>query len=256
VEATEEARAFRAAGLVTCVPLVQQEEGAKQPQLEGFLLLGERLAGGPLGSFDRRLLGLLGQAVAITFHNEMLYRRSIVDDLTQVSSRGYFDAHLNREIGRWKRYREGGLSLLLMDLDRFKEINDRHGHTAGDEALRQAAQSLREGVRVVDVVARYGGEEFAIILVKCDRSSAAEVAERLRRALERLEVSAGAGRLRLTGSFGVACFPEDAEDKQRLIEVADRALYRAKAEGRNRVCVAGESGAGGLDGPGDGGKKK
>jgi diguanylate cyclase (GGDEF)-like protein len=206
--------------------------------LEGFLLLGERLAGGPMGTFEKRLLGLLGQAVAITFHNEMLYRRSIVDDLTRVSSRGHFDANLNQEIGRIRRYGGRGLCLVMIDLDHFKQINDAHGHLAGDAVLRRVAGVLRETVRTVDMVARYGGEEFAVILIEIERPAAGEVAERLRRMVEVARAGFDGAELGITASFGVACVPDDAEDKQKLIEAADSALYRAKAAGRNRVCLA------------------
>jgi len=236
--AGEEAARLRGLGLVTCVPLVQQADGDRPAQLEGFLLLGERLAGGPMGTFEKRLLGLLGQAVAITFHNEMLYRRSIVDDLTRVSSRGHFDANLNQEIGRIRRYGGRGLCLVMIDLDHFKQINDAHGHLAGDAVLRRVAGVLRETVRTVDMVARYGGEEFAVILIEIERPAAGEVAERLRRMVEAARASFDGAELGITASFGVACFPDDAEDKQKLIEAADSALYRAKAAGRNRVCLA------------------
>ena len=234
----EEAERLRALGMVTCVPLVQAAERDRPAQLEGFLLLGERLAGGPMGTFEKRLLGLLGQAVAITFHNEMLYRRSIVDDLTKVSSRGHFDAHLNQEISRIRRYGGRGIALLMLDLDHFKQVNDTHGHLAGDAVLKNAAAVLREGVRTVDMVARYGGEEFAVILIEIDRPFALEVAERLRQMVAASAVSFNGAQLKITVSLGVACFPDDAEDKQKLIEAADSALYGAKAAGRNQVRMA------------------
>jgi diguanylate cyclase (GGDEF)-like protein len=251
--ACDEAGRLRALGLVTCVPLVQQADGDRPAQLEGFLLLGERLAGGPMGVFEKRLLGMLGQAVAITFHNEMLYRRSIVDDLTGVSSRGHFDAHLNQEINRIRRYGGRGICLAMIDLDHFKQVNDTHGHLAGDAVLRKVAEVLREAVRTVDLVARYGGEEFAVILIEIERDKAMEVAERLRRMVEAARVPFDDGELKVTASFGVACFPDDAEDKQKLIEAADSALYRVKAAGRNGVCLAPAMPAGG--GSSAGGKR-
>ena len=238
VPAGEELERLRGLGMVTCVPLVEQAGGDRASQLEGFLLLGDRLAGGPMGTFEKRLLGLLGQAVAITFRNEMLYRRSIVDDLTRVSSRGHFDAHLNQEINRIRRYGGRGISLVMVDLDHFKQVNDTHGHLAGDAALRKVAAVLRDTVRTVDMVARYGGEEFAVILLEIERAKAAEVAERLRRNVEAASIDFNGTELKITASFGVACFPDDAEDKQKLIEAADSALYRAKDGGRNRMCLA------------------
>ncbi len=238
IENLEEVKKLRGLGMVNCVPLIQQADRSHPAQLEGLLFLGERLAGGQMGSFERRMLGMLGQAVAITFHNELLYRRSIIDDLTGVSSRGHFEAHLSQEVGRVRRYSSKSISLAMLDLDHFKNVNDTHGHLAGDEVLKATAALLREVVRSVDLVARYGGEEFAVILIEIDRPSAAEVAERLRSSLESMTVDFGGQGLRITGSFGVACFPDDARDKRGLIEAADAALYRAKAAGRNRTCVA------------------
>ncbi|HOX06040.1 MAG TPA: GGDEF domain-containing protein [Planctomycetota bacterium] len=253
VAAFEDAARLRSLGLVTCVPLVQQADGDRPAQLEGLLLLGERLAGGPMGPVEKRMLGLLGQAVAITFHNEMLYRRSIIDDLTGVASRGHFDAHLNQEINRIKRYGGRGICLVMVDLDHFKKVNDTHGHQAGDAALRKAAAVLRDTVRTVDMVARYGGEEFAVILLEIERDKAQEVAERLRSRIEAARVECGGVELGITASFGVACFPDDGEDKQKLIGAADSALYRAKASGRNRVVMA-PSGA--ADGGSSAGEKR
>jgi diguanylate cyclase (GGDEF)-like protein len=238
VEASEEAARLRALGMVSCVPLVQQAASGQPVQLEGLLLLGERLVGGAVDACDRRMLGLIGQAVAITFRNELLYRRSIVDDLTGVSSRGHFEAQLGQEIGRVRRYGGRSLSLVMIDLDHFKKVNDKFGHPAGDEVLRSVARIFKEAVRAVDMVARYGGEEFAIILIEIDRPSATEVADRLRAALEAMAVNHDGRRIRITASFGVSCFPDDAEDKRALVKAADQALYRAKAEGRNRVCTA------------------
>ncbi len=238
IEKLEEVKKLHELGMVSCVPLIQQADRSHPAQLEGLLFLGERLAGGQLNSFERRMLGMLGQTVAITFHNELLYRRSIIDDLTGVSSRGHFEAHLSQEVGRVRRYSSRSISLVMLDLDHFKNVNDTHGHLAGDEVLKATADILREAVRSVDLVARYGGEEFAVILIEIDRASAAEVAERLRCSLEETIVNFEGRELRVTGSFGVACFPDDAGDKRGLIEAADAALYRAKAEGRNLLCVA------------------
>ncbi|MHC4914335.1 MAG: GGDEF domain-containing protein [Planctomycetota bacterium] len=238
VASDEEVEKLRSLGMVTCVPLIQQADRTHPAQIEGLLLLGERLVGGQMDAFERRMLGMLGQAVAITFHNELLYRRSIIDDLTGVSSRGHFEAHLSREIGRVRRYSSKSISLVMLDLDHFKNVNDTHGHLAGDEILKATAALLRDTVRSVDLVARYGGEEFAVILIEIDHESAEEVAERLRAGMERIAVDFGGRQLGITGSFGVACFPDDAEDRRGLLEAADTAVYRAKSEGRNRVCAA------------------
>jgi diguanylate cyclase len=124
------------------------------------------------------------------------------------------------------------VSLILLDIDHFKRVNDTHGHDAGDAALRILANALREELRGVDTAARYGGEEFAIILPQAGPEGAQVVAERLRSRIERTEVP-GVGCI--TASLGVATFPGDASSRELLVTSADRALYLAKRTGRNRV---------------------
>jgi len=123
------------------------------------------------------------------------------------------------------------LSLILMDVDRFKAFNDTFGHLAGDEVLRQVARLLGESARTTDVVARFGGEEFAILLPNTDLQGAASLAERFRVAIE----SAPWKRRRVTASFGVAAVTPEMADASALVSGADAALYRAKMSGRNRV---------------------
>ena len=123
-------------------------------------------------------------------------------------------------------------SLIMLDVDHFKDYNDAFGHPAGDEALRSVALTLREGVRLQDVVARYGGEEFVILLPATDAAMALTTAERLRAAIER---QSGMPRP-VTASFGVATSDAGASDTGLLVEQADQALYHAKRSGRNRAC--------------------
>ena len=127
------------------------------------------------------------------------------------------------------------LSAVLLDLDRFRQVNDLHGHDRGDKALAAIGQILAASLRASDFAARYGGAEFLLLLPDTDRSGALDVAERIRRVLERTELRE-AGRL--TASFGLATLPDDAVEPEALIRRADRALYAAKARGRNRVEVA------------------
>jgi len=126
----------------------------------------------------------------------------------------------------------------MFDIDHFKRFNDTYGHLQGDIIIKEISRILIASTRSIDVCARYGGEEFAVILIEIERPAAGEVAERLRRMVEAARASFDGAELGVTASFGVACFPDDAEDKQKLIEAADSALYRAKAAGRNRVCLA------------------
>jgi diguanylate cyclase (GGDEF)-like protein len=127
------------------------------------------------------------------------------------------------------------LSAILADLDHFKQVNDNYGHPIGDEVLAAAAESFRNSVRSSDFVARYGGEEFLVLLQGTDKQSAAEVAEKMRRALAYLRVPGFAARA--TASFGIATIPDDAAEPDGLLRAADEALYSSKENGRDRVTV-------------------
>jgi two-component system cell cycle response regulator len=166
---------------------------------------------------------------------EELRAMAATDGLTRVANRRSFEVALAREIARSRRTDEP-TSLVLVDIDHFKALNDRYGHQAGDEVLKAVAAALVEGCRAADVVARYGGEEFVVVLHSCATASAMETAERLRAAVSAVDVGTGG----VTASFGVATFPYDAGDPHALVKTADTALYRAKREGRNRVVVASE----------------
>jgi diguanylate cyclase len=127
------------------------------------------------------------------------------------------------------------IAAVLMDLDHFKQVNDLHGHDRGDQALAMIGEILSASLRASDFAARYGGEEFLLLLPDTDRSGAVEVAEKLRRTIAQTEVrEVGV----MTASFGIAVLPDDAAESEQLIRKADRALYAAKARGRNRVEVA------------------
>ncbi len=164
--------------------------------------------------------------------------------MTQVYSRSHFDLHLESEISRAERYTSSEppdairyVTLIMMDIDHFKNFNDSHGHQAGDAALVQVAKTLRDNLRKSDVVARYGGEEFAVIAPEAVKNEGARLAERLRSSLEKWRFSWGEQKdLMLTASFGVATYPIDAKDIRGLIAVADKALCVAKSHGRNRVA--------------------
>jgi diguanylate cyclase (GGDEF)-like protein len=131
------------------------------------------------------------------------------------------------------------LSLVLLDLDRFKQLNDSAGHEAGDQALRQLADCLRREMRLADSVARYGGDEFVVILPHAGSAGALNVAERLRARIEEIHIPPFGN---LTASIGIASFPEHAKTRAELFRLADRALYDAKGAGRNcvRIAEAGE----------------
>lgn len=170
-----------------------------------------------------------------SFH-ENLMSSALRDGLTKLFNKRYLMDRLDSELKFAQRH-QTALTLLMLDLDHFKKINDTNGHLAGDMILAAVAAALLRAVRNEDVVARFGGEEIAIVLRAIGLEAAAHMAERLRKVVELAEVDVGGKMLRATVSIGVAGYPSTpAETVEELIEAADKALYRAKAEGRNRVC--------------------
>lgn len=165
-----------------------------------------------------------------------LERQSQTDALTGVCNRRAFDAQLAVELARARRYHTP-LSLVMIDLDRFKQLNDRHGHPAGDEVLRRLGALLESEKRAGDLVCRYGGEEFAALLPHTGAQDALAWAERVRARLADEPIPIPAGQVRVTASFGVA---ERAagDDAGTLVQAADQALYEAKGTGRNRSVLA------------------
>lgn len=173
--------------------------------------------------------------------NAWLYRQisrvSVTDGLTGLFNHRHFLECLKREHFRSLRYR-AVFSLLMIDIDHFKKINDVFGHPTGDQVLRELADILREGLRSMDLPARYGGEEFAVLLPETNEQDAQRVSERLRQAIERKVFAAPTPLLHCTVSIGVSAFdPESAVSEGVVLERADKALYEAKRQGRNRVCV-------------------
>lgn len=173
---------------------------------------------------------------------ENLRDQAIRDPLTGLFNRRYLMETLSREITRSKRS-GSPLAVALIDVDRFKVVNDSHGHDVGDQVLVAVAQLLGSLVREGDVVCRYGGEEFVLLLPNTSATVAVERAERCRQAMAQLhEVAALAGRP-VTMSVGVAVMPEHADGGEALIDAADRAMYRAKRQGRDQVVLASERAA-------------
>jgi diguanylate cyclase (GGDEF)-like protein len=173
--------------------------------------------------------------------NARLAQLAVTDGLTGLYNHRHFHERLTLEVERSQR---SGLplSLLMLDVDNFKQFNDTFGHPSGDEVLRQLARVLADTRRANDVVARYGGEEFAVILVDTAKFTAAKVAERVRERVYSNDFSEAAPRAgTLSVSIGVATFPDDGVDVEALVRSADTALYAAKRAGRNRVVLATET---------------
>ncbi|MCE9582469.1 MAG: GGDEF domain-containing protein [Planctomycetes bacterium] len=238
-----EAEQLRALDLETVAPLLRFQNG--KAELKGVLAIGKRLVKAPFAADDLQMFGLLGSIIAISLHNAELHRKAIVDNLTQVYSRGHFDLAMEAEISRAERY--GGqhhsdevrfVSLVMMDIDHFKRVNDTHGHPVGDVVLRMVAKALRQTVRKSDVVSRYGGEEFALIAPETNKEEAIRMAERLRLRIAGDKADASGKGVGVTASFGVATYPNDAGNLRELVAAADKALYAAKERGRNQVVAA------------------
>lgn len=164
---------------------------------------------------------------------EALRRLATRDQLTGLLNRREFDRILAEEEERWQRF-EHPVALVMVDIDRFKSINDTHGHPVGDLVLREVARRLAEVVRSVDRVARFGGEEFALIIMESDREAAMDTARRACAAIEREPIVVRETLpLNVTVSAGAASLPADAKSSETLVTAADRALYAAKSAGRN-----------------------
>jgi diguanylate cyclase (GGDEF)-like protein len=190
------------------------------------------------GPEHERLLTSLGLLIASALQNARLYELAMVDGLTGLFMRRYFDARIEEEIERARRYGTP-FSVVMMDVDDFKHLNDTQGHVVGDRVLRAIAAVVKEQMRGVDTAARYGGEEIAVILPRTEMLDAYNQAERIRAAVAEQRVVTDeepARVLGVTASFGIAAFPESgATSGEDLVRRADRALYRAKKLGKNRV---------------------
>jgi diguanylate cyclase (GGDEF)-like protein len=173
--------------------------------------------------------------LAVAISHARLFRQvstqAMTDALTGLYNHRYFQERLDREIKLADRNNDQ-VSLILLDLDHLKRINDTHGHRSGDNTLCHVAKVMQSTVREVDICVRYGGEEFVVILPQCGREGAITVAERLREAIASTHLPKIG---QVTASIGVATYPAAARAKEELIEMADRAMYLAKAAGRNRV---------------------
>lgn len=171
--------------------------------------------------------------------NALLYRRvvqaSLKDPLTGAGNRVALEHALSRDMDMARRYGQA-LSVIMLDMDHFKSLNDTYGHHAGDAALRAVALLLREQLRNIDMSFRFGGEEFVVLLANTDARAAALVGERIRSAVEQLPLLVGDRTIRLSASLGCATY-QLGETQQALLQRADRALYEAKRGGRNRLCV-------------------
>lgn len=188
----------------------------------------------------QHFLSILCNQAAVSIMNAKLHLEmemmAITDGLTGLLNHRRFQERLSGEFCRIERHPEP-LSLVLADIDHFKKVNDTYGHPTGDEILKKVAVIFKRMVRDIDVVARYGGEEFALILVNTEREGAYKLSERIRKAIEKKAFTFSGKKISVTLSLGIANYPGDGKLKEELISMADEALYRAKAEGRNRTLL-------------------
>jgi diguanylate cyclase (GGDEF)-like protein len=190
---------------------------------------------------DLQFFSVIGYQMAATLKHfqrlSSIKNMASYDTLTGLYNRRYFEERLGMEAEKF--FRSGSsLSLIMVDVDHFKKVNDTFGHGAGDKALCRIASLLKGSVRKKDVVARYGGEEFILILPEAGLKESSMIAERIRRLVESTPLDVERRQIRLTVSMGICSFPtHQAKSKEELVEQADVALYNAKRGGRNRVCV-------------------
>lgn len=188
---------------------------------------------------DLRILSTIADFAAIAFENATNYQRvkemTIRDDLTALYNQRYLHQILDHEVERARRYYKE-LSVVFIDLDKFKQVNDKHGHVHGSALLKETAEVILQNTRNIDYCARYGGDEFTIVLPETGKADGLISAERMRSAIEKHVFLKEDGiNAKFTASFGVATFPEDAQSKADLIKMADEAMYDAKHKNRNVV---------------------
>lgn len=205
--------------------------------VNGILVLGEKIGGGDFDDRDRAYLSDIAGLAAIAIHNAYLFELTTTDRMTKLKLKHTF---LNTLQDRMKpKHHDDVTSLVMLDIDLFKRVNDTFGHQAGDETLKGVAQILQEEVRLVDMAARYGGEEFILLLPGTDRNGAFEVGERIRRRVEAAGFVSGDKLVRVTVSLGVAEYNPSLDlTPTNFIERVDRALYASKQNGRNRTTLA------------------
>ncbi len=192
------------------------------------------------------IINLLGLDFAMVFKLLLLYDEvkelSITDGLTELYNKHYFLEVFDKEFERAKRF-NNNMSLIMMDIDFFKSVNDTYGHLQGDTVLKEMGSIIKQNIRKTDFPARYGGEEFVILAINADIQNTTKLAEKIRKVVESHSFKAETEPLKLTVSFGVATATETVRHQVDLIKMADDALYQAKKSGRNKVCTAPTNGS-------------
>lgn len=203
--------------------------------LNGIIILGERINNKNFTENEKEYLIDIAQLAGIAIHNASLYEMATTDMMTKLKIHHYFQTLLMEEMERASRLSRP-LSLIMADIDHFKDLNDTYGHQAGDLVLINVARIMKESIRHIDVASRYGGEEFAIILPGTEIHESLIVAERIRQNIDKSHVTYDGRELNVTISIGVAEYdPDQDKTKSTFIERADKAMYISKRNGRNLV---------------------
>ena len=215
------------------VPLVAQDKTI------GVITVSFRQPGA-ISAYQQHMMSIIANQVAVNIANAKLHhimrKMATTDGLTGLINHRHFQEKADERFARSTRFPEP-ISVLLMDIDHFKKVNDTYGHPIGDAVLKQLSGILRDTVRDIDMPARYGGEEFIVLLENTDGAGAVTMGERLRKAVEKSSFKFGDVTVPVTISVGAASFPADGKDKKEIIERSDQALYHAKRTGRNRVST-------------------
>jgi diguanylate cyclase (GGDEF)-like protein len=221
---------------ILCAPLISRGRTI------GVVEIINRLGGGRFTQADLEVLLTLVEPCAIAIENAILFQKTeqltITDDLTKLFNSRYLNLYIGREIKRCKRHGIP-LSVIFLDLDGFKGVNDQHGHLAGSRTLTEVGSILAEAVRESDILARYGGDEFVVVLPETPPSGAIVIAERIRKSIEDHSFLEAQGVCaRISASFGIASYPDHALTPEGLIQKADQAMYRVKERDKNGIEVA------------------
>src|SRR6056297_3455944 len=206
-------------------------------ELYGIIIVGKKIVDGEYTDEEIIYIDRLLKFASLSFQNVIHYRSSVTDFKTQLYNHSFFQKRLSEELAKVQRH-DNSISILLLDIDHFKQLNDQHGHLAGDKVLFHLSRTLEQTLRQEDVVARFGGEEFIVLLPESTKEAAFHVAERIRKEIEQMEIQYLEKALKITVSIGVnyintARFTTAAQ----IIEQADKALYTSKSNGRNRVTL-------------------
>ncbi len=221
---------------VLCFPILCKK------QVVGVIQLVNGARRPAFSQYDLSLLEMLADQAGPAIERSDIYRKMsdlvTTDDLTHLYNLRYLDRVLEVEMKRSRRYKSL-LSLIFIDLDFFKQVNDTHGHLMGSQVLVEMARILIDSLRAVDVIVRYGGDEFVVLLPNTNLKTARQVAERVRTAIREHKFLEKEGvSWQITASFGIASYPEHANNRRDLIHLADRAMYESKTRGRDMVSVA------------------